>query len=922
MRLEQRRARFAALLLPVLSIASLAFAQNNRITRPLDRTARFTLSGHIHPRATAQNDQGRVDPSLPVNYVTLNLAPSAAQQADLDQLLQAQQTPGSADYHRWLTPEQFADRFGASPADIAAITAWLQSEGLTIAAVARGRNWVAASGSAAQVESAFGTELHRYVVNGEAHFANATEPSVPTGLQGMVRSIRGLHNFRYKARSHGIAPDYTSSRGSHYLAPNDLALIYNFSALYNAGFDGTGQTIAIAGQSQIQVSNIEQFHTRFNLAAKDPVITLVPGSTDPGISSGDVDESHLDLEWSSAVARNATIQFVYAYDVMTAVQYIIDQNMAPVLSLSYGSCEPETLPSDAFTMRGWAQQGNAQGITWFAASGDSGAADCADNQNPGVAVDLPGAIPEVTSVGGTEFSEGSSNFWAAASDANGASVMSYIPEIVWNDSAIDGQPSASGGGASIYFNKPAWQVGPGVPADNARHVPDVSMSASADHDGYLVYTGGSLAVYGGTSVPTPVYAGLAAILNQYLMAKNVQSAPGLGNINPNLYALAANSPSIFHDITTGDNIVTVTCGRRAIQCGGPVGYSAGPGYDQASGLGSVDANLLVTGWTGAAPSVRSNVFVTLLSNLGVASPSDTVYLTASVTSLTPPAGAVTFAMGSTQLGSATLVGSGNTATATLVLTASQLPGPGSITATYDGMAASVSLAVNSTGSSAGLKPAISALTNSASYRQAFAQGGILTIWGSQLATSTQTASSVPLPLEMGGTEVLINGIAAPLYYVSPGLVNVQIPYDVPAGGVTLSVNNNGQISTSTLTVASTGPGIFTDATGSVVPFPSAARGQEIAIYITGAGLVSPVVSTGAAPSISTALASLPKPLQSVSLTVGGVAVTPSFVGVPPTLVGVTQINFTVPSGVNPGAQPVIVKVGGAASQSAVLTVTN
>ena len=221
---------------------------------------------------------------------------------------------------------------------------------------------------------------------------------------------------------------------------------------------------------------------------------------------------------------------------MTSVQYAIDQNLAPVVSVSYGSCELETPSSESSAFVQWAQQANAQGITWFAASGDDGAADCDDSQNPGLAVDLPGSVPEVTSVGATEFVEGTGTFWSVTNNANGASALSYIPETTWNDSAEDQEPSASGGGASILFSKPAWQTGPGVPSDNARHVPDIALNGSDDHDPYMVYTSGSLQLYGGTSLPTPSFAGLTALLNQKL------GSAGVGNINPKLYSLAQSEP--------------------------------------------------------------------------------------------------------------------------------------------------------------------------------------------------------------------------------------------------------------------------------------------------------------------------------------------------------------------------------------------
>ena len=281
-------------------------------------------------------------------------------------------------------------------------------------------------------------------------------------------------------------------------------------------------------------------------------------------------EADLDLEWSGAVARNANILFVYGTDVFNAVNYAIDNNLAPVVSTSYGTCELEPPDQGASTLQAWAQQGNAQGITWFNASGDDGAADCYDHNNPGLAVDLPASIPEVTGVGGTEFAEaGGVTYWNPANDSMGGSVLSYIPETSWNDSAQDGTAAASGGGASILFTKPSWQTGPGVPANNARNVPDISMNASADHDGYVIYTtdpmqGPSVQVYGGTSVPTPIYAGVAALINQYLIAKGKQATAGLGNINPQLYALAQTSSGIFHDITTGTNIVEpFGCSGRA-----------------------------------------------------------------------------------------------------------------------------------------------------------------------------------------------------------------------------------------------------------------------------------------------------------------------------------------------------------------------
>ena len=800
-----------------------ALAQTSRIPLNVDNRVRTVLAGHIHPKAVVANDHGRVAPSLAMPYITLRLAASAIQQADLEKLLVEQQTPGSPNYHRWLTPEEYAQRFGASDADISKITQWLQQQGLQVVSVARGRNWIAASGTAAQVEPAFQTEIHSYLADGETHYANASEPSVPVAFGSVVQGIRGLNDFRMKPRVRPslAEPAYTSSSSqAHYLAPDDLAAIYDIAPLYAAGINGAGQKIAIAGQIEVNLSDIENFRSTFNLPANDPQTLLVPGSSNPGNSpkSGDLAESDLDLEWSGAVARNATIIFVYATDVMTAVQYAIDQNLAPVVSVSYGNCEQESTRSDIASFQQWAQQANAQGITWLAASGDNGAADCADPQNPGLSVDLPGSIPEVTSVGGTEFVEGGGTYWSPTNNGNGASALSYIPETTWNDSVADGQPSASGGGTSILFSKPSWQTGPGVPSDNARHVPDVSLSASADHDGYLVYTAGSRQVYGGTSVPTPTFGGLVALLNQQL------GSGGVGNINPNMYALAQSNSAIFHDITTGNNIVTVPCPRRVLNCtANPVGYYAGVGYDQATGLGSVDAYNLVTGWTGkSTPPPTPAARVTLLSNLSTVAPNAVMYLMATVSSTdgTTPSGSVSFSIGGTSLGSALLTGSAGTATATLAVNGLQLPvGSGTITATYNATSsARVAVNVAASGSGSSATPAITGVANGASFKPSFAPGSILSVFGSELSPVTQSASSVPLPLSTGGVAALVNGIAAPLYYVGPGQLNVQIPYETTANSsAVLSVNNNGQVTTQSFQVAAAAPGIFTDSTGALVP---------------------------------------------------------------------------------------------------------
>lgn len=919
------------LFLVVSLLGTVVSAQERRISGPIDNRERSSFKGHLHPRATSDNDRGPVARSLKLDYVTLSLAPSTGQQAELEQLLSEQQDPGSPNYHRWLTAEEYADRFGANEDDLKGIIAWLEGQGLTIRGTGKGRNWIAVSGTAAQIERAFQTQLRAYLVDNQQHFANATEPSVPAAIRPLVRGIHGLHDFRLKPAVRpgaGSVPNYTSSTGNHYLAPNDIATIYNMIPLYAAGVDGSGQKIAIVGQTQINLSDIRYFRNRFGLPPSDPQVVQVPKTVDPGIVSGDLAEADLDLEWAGAVAQGASLVYVYSSDVIDSVQYAIDQNLAPVISMSYGSCELANLTSDALMLQALAQQGNAQGITWFAASGDSGAADCNTSRHPGLAVDIPSSIPEVTGVGGTEFNEGAGQFWAAANDGTGASVKSYIPEIAWNSSALEGSPASTGGGASVFFARPSWQTGTGVPNDTARHVPDVSLSASNHVDGYLVYSGGSLQAFGGTSVSSPAIAGMAALVNHYVTSSGMQARAGLGNINPNLYLLARTHPEVFHDVTGGDNIVTVPC-RGPTCVPTSVGYPAGIGYDQATGWGSVDAYNLVVAWGGGAPlAPRAVGGMTLSSNLTTIAQNDTAWFTATVTGLngTTPEGLVAFQIGGVALGSARLTGSAGVSTATFSVAGSALPtGTWNVIARYGafpGPSASVSVSVNPAPRGLPGPTTISGAANAASFTQQYAPGAYLAIAGTQLASTTQTASSIPLPLSMGGFSATVNGVAAPLYYVSPEFVSIQIPYETPSGiAVTLTVNHDGQAASQSLTLSPAAPGIFVSG-GSPIPNANATRGQTVSLYMNGIGALSPSVFTGGAPAAAVAVSDLPKPLQTTTVTVGGLPARIDFIGEPWGLAGVMLINYQIPPGALLGPQQVVVTTGGIASAPATVTVTN
>ncbi|MBZ5512928.1 MAG: S53 family peptidase [Acidobacteriia bacterium] len=619
----------ATLLFPALLPAQV----HDRIAQPLQVSESQPVRGNVHPFTRTENDQGEVAGSMMLNRMVMTFNPSAAQQADLAAILSEQQNPLSPYYHQWLTPEQFADRFGMSAGDVGKVVDWLQSRGFSVDETARSRSYVAFSGTAAQVAASFGTPIHHYRVNGELHYANVSDPKLPWPLANVVTGIRGLNDFRPKPRG-GVGrtsprPQFTSSiSGSHFLAPDDFATIYNLKPLYNSGIDGTGQRIAVMGQTDLIQSDIATFRSVSGLPASAPTVVLVPGSADPGVVNSDIGEADLDVEWSGAVAPKATIVYVNSNNgVFDSLNYAISQNLAPVISISYGDCEPNFSTSDINTLVAWGQQANAQGQTIVGPSGDSGAADCdypltatsvVASAIHGLQVDVPAALPYVTGIGGTTFNEGSGTFWSSTNNANNGSALSYIPETAWNDTAFEIAPpqnrslAATGGGVSKLFTKPSWQTGTGVPNDGQRDVPDISFAASFDHDGYLVCSQGScvngfrmannnLFVVGGTSAGVPTFAGIMALINQKLSAAQ-------GNVNPRLYQLAGTSIDAFHDITTGDNKVPCTPGTTNCPSGTTsIGFSVGVGYDPVTGLGSVNAFNLVNEWSSSTPDFQAGV---------------------------------------------------------------------------------------------------------------------------------------------------------------------------------------------------------------------------------------------------------------------------------------------------------------------------
>jgi pseudomonalisin len=594
----------ALFLSTILSIAQNLNAQPaplDRITAPVDGRLTLARPGNRHPLAIPAYDAGPVSPDHRMDRMMLVLQPDPAQERALEALLAAQQDPQSPEYRKWLTPERFGKLFGVSDRDLAQVVEWLERQGFEVEPPSGGRRVLVFSGTAGQVQAAFHTPIHTYNVNGVIHHANSSDPQIPVALASVVEGVASLHDFRSQPLYRGLRalavsdPEY-SSGATHYVTPADFATIYDVASLYSSSIDGTGQSIAIVGRTNFAASDVTSFRSTFGLPVNAPTVVL--NGSNPGIvSSGEQTEAELDVEWSGAVARNASIKFVLSASTnstdgaLLSSEYIVNHNLAPVMSSSFGLCEAAIGTSGNQLFNSLWQQAAAQGITVLIASGDSGAAGCdspsASQAVSGAAVNGICSTPNSTCVGGTQFNDAStpSLYWATANATNYGSALSYIPELAWNGSAGTSGGSglwASGGGASNIYSKPVWQAGNGVPSDGKRDVPDVSLNAAV-HDAYLFVLNGQLYLVGGTSAATPT---MAAILS---MAAQHTGAP-IGNANPTLYGLAANQgnggAAVFHDVTGGNNSVP-----------GVTGFNAGPGYDLATGLGSVDAFQLVNHWS-------------------------------------------------------------------------------------------------------------------------------------------------------------------------------------------------------------------------------------------------------------------------------------------------------------------------------------
>ncbi len=490
--------------IPILVFLSLfsprVFAQATnaqpRITVAVNDAQTTVLRGNTHPLARAEFDRGAAPAALPMQHMLMVLQRSPAQETALESFMAEQMDRSSPNYHHWLTPTEFGQLYGPAEQDIDTVTKWLTLHGFQVENVAAGRTTIQFSGTVGQVQTAFHTSIHEYVVKGEQHWANSIDPSIPTALTPVVAGIRSLHNFNPKPAYHtrrtssaSLKPSFTFNSGQQScdiagvsplcftVGPNDFATIYNLQQLWSNGVDGTGETIAVMADSDINLNDVAQFRALFNLPANVPR-QVYPTGTSPGKNNDEI-EAALDTEWSGAIAKGATIALVASpstnttFGGDTSAQYVINCQVASpncthgtvpakILSESFGECElglsSSSNPLGAgnfnnFYNTEW-QQAAAEGITVLISSGDNGSAGCdIDEVNGpitqpatnGLQVNGLASTPYNVAVGGTDFNDigfettGGPNgvgYWNPAPGTQ-SSALSYIPETTWNDTCTN-----------------------------------------------------------------------------------------------------------------------------------------------------------------------------------------------------------------------------------------------------------------------------------------------------------------------------------------------------------------------------------------------------------------------------------------------------------------------------------------------------
>ena len=641
------------------------------------------------------SDLGQAPAEEQLGRMILLLEPSGEQKAALDSELEAQQTPGSCGYHKWLSAREFADKFAVSEADAGQVAAWLRSQGLTVAPLPAGRGWIEFSGTAAQVEQAFHAEVHEYAGPQGSRYVLSGDISVPQALAPVIHGLVSLDGALAAAVATKPEPVETdeaalaamdSAQGAEAVTPRMMAQSLHLDALHNAGNLGAGETIAIPARSRIDVADVSAFQAAFGLAPNQP--KEVSGDAD-GSSAGfntDQPSAELAAEWAGAAAPKAQIVVVSAAStgatdgVDLALGAVIDRELAHTVVVNYSDCEAGISESHRAFYAALYRQAAAEGITLIAAAGDSGAAAChasgaANAVTAGLGVNAIAATPWNTSVGAAASAGGKLAAWSTAESAQDA--------------------YASGGGASSQYARPEWQTVT-ASALQGRLIPEIALPAGAnlpessglafcfaDANGENTSGNGACTLMrsGGSGAAAAIFGGISALLEEKYGAQ--------GNLAPRLYELSGQS-GIFEDVTEGDARLACAAGSAGCDAAGRMGYTAGAGYDLATGLGSVNAQALVKAWPQATGTGATEIVLTYSPTQAndTYNPSAVITFTATVASKTSgatPTGTVSF---TDSTSGAALAGSpvqlSSAGTATLAVSSGLSIGGNNIVASYSG----------------------------------------------------------------------------------------------------------------------------------------------------------------------------------------------------------------------------------------------
>ncbi|MFP5235015.1 MAG: Ig-like domain repeat protein [Acidobacteriota bacterium] len=655
---------------PACASAQAQVAPGARILGDWRASAPLPLPGSKPAVLTVGTDLGIASPDTRLDRMLLLLRPAPSQKQALDKTLSALQTSGSCQYHQWMTAQQFADAYANSASDVNAVADWLRGVGFTVAPIPAGRGWIEFSGTAAQVEQAFGAPVRQIATSTGTRYVlrdAITAPAVLAPLiEGLV-SLDGSLSTPALTAPESASADSTGTAGT----PDAVEAILGLNSIENA--DGTGEQIAIPTRSDIATQDVAAFRTTAGLAAKP--LNVLPAGADPG-KTADQAAATAMASWAGAAAPGAQVLAVPASTTAAtdgidlSLAEAVDKNLAATLVVGYSACEPELSAAHQAFYAALYRQAAAEGISVIAATGDSGASAC------------HAAGSDAAVVHGFAVNALASTSWNTAVGASAADGSGRLQ--AWSSSS----GYASGGGVSAAHLLPGWQ--PAVPGTApGRLLPDLSLPTAADasaDQGLMFCMGGQSCTTmrgGGSALAAAILGGVSARLNQKYGEQ--------GNLAPRLYALRSDA-GVFNDVQTGTARLSCVVGSPGCNSSGTIGYDAANGYDLATGLGSVHADKLVSDWarpdaTGTG-AVTVNVTVSPTAANSTYNPTAQITLTATVTSQTgggTPTGTVQFVdqASNANLGSGPVT-LGTNGTASLTVTGPFPNGGNNIVAQYSG----------------------------------------------------------------------------------------------------------------------------------------------------------------------------------------------------------------------------------------------